>query len=190
MNCENTSALCPSSITSPAAGSARRTSPTARPRARGSMSAAVARRLAQPQQRLENLHLRAIDAVAGDAREQRLAIVRAQLVVVPPLRAFELALERLLGASRQLRRDLLLRAPQDERTQRAREPFEILVAAARASRARSLKRFRRSEQSRDSGTRTGSTARRDDSRSACRSAPGGGARAAAAPPSPTRSRHS
>ena len=83
----------------------------------------MTRRLAQPQQRLEDLHLRSVDAVARDPREQRFAIMRAQLVVMPPLRRLELAVQRLLGPSRQLRRDLFFGPPQDERPQRARQPL-------------------------------------------------------------------
>ena len=108
---------------------------------------AVAGGLPQAQQRLEDLHLRPVDAVARHAREQRLAVVRAQLVVVPALRPFELALQRLLGAARQLRRDLLLGAAQDERPQRARQPREVLVGA-RPRRAGALERLGGSEQAR------------------------------------------
>src|SRR5262245_9752439 len=89
--------------------------------------AAMARSLTQPQQRLQNLHLRSIDAVARNSRQQCLAIVRAQFVVMSTLRWLQLALQRLFGAPRQLGRDLLLRPAKDEWAQRAREPFEIFV---------------------------------------------------------------
>src|SRR3979411_2649847 len=165
VNCEKTSALCPSSMTSVRRGirtsnfaegsCARRGSISplwqAAWRSRSSASRdciferftpsrglwpapgggrpAVAGAWAKPQQRLEDLHLRAVDAIARDPFEQRRPVVRAQLVVVAPLRAFELALERLLGAGRQFRRHLLLGAPEDERTQRPRQPLEVLIAA-------------------------------------------------------------
>ena len=79
----------------------------------------MARRLPQPQQRLEDLHLRAVDAArarrapAASAGSGRAARRRARRCG-----ALELAVERLLGSRRQLRRDLLLRPPQDERPQR------------------------------------------------------------------------
>src|SRR3954471_7293181 len=78
-------------------------------------------RLPQSQQRLEDLHPRLLDAALADATEERGAVVIAQLVVQFFLFAFELAVERLFGAFRQLRRDLLFRPPEDERADRARE---------------------------------------------------------------------
>src|SRR5262245_48557544 len=105
----------------------------------------MARSLTEPQQRLEDLHLRSVDAVARNSRQQGLAIVGAQLVVMSALRRLELALQRLFGAPRQLGRDLLLRPAKDEWAQRAREPFEIFVSP-HAGGAGVLKRFRRSEE--------------------------------------------
>ena len=92
----------------------------------------MARRLAQPQQRLEDVHARLADAHAVDALEHAPAIRLEQLVVELALRALELDVQRLLDARRQLGRDLLLRAPQDDRPQRAREQ----VAAGRSARVR------------------------------------------------------
>jgi hypothetical protein len=63
------------------------------------------------------------------------------------LRPFELAVERLLGARRQLRRDLLLGAAQDERAQRAREHRRGLVGGiAPLRRVRARERATRAEQ--------------------------------------------
>src|SRR3954451_23991937 len=76
-------------------------------------------RLPQPQQRLEDLHPRLLDAAFADASEERGAVVISELVVEFFLLPFELAVERLLGALRQLGGDLLFRPAEDQRTQRA-----------------------------------------------------------------------
>ena len=81
----------------------------------------MARRLAQAQQRFEDLDLRLVDADAIDLRQQRLAVMLAQFVVELALRVVELAVDRLLEFLRQVRRDLLLGAAEDERPQRAGE---------------------------------------------------------------------
>ena len=58
----------------------------------------------------------------------------AQLVVLLLLRAFEFAVDGLLGLRRQLARHLLLGAAQDERTQGLRENApRILAGIARQS---------------------------------------------------------
>ena len=84
----------------------------------------MARRLAQAQQRLEHVHLRLLQPVARDAPEQRRPIVVPQLVVQLALHPTQIAVQRQLGARRQLRRHLRLRAPQDERTDAAREDLD------------------------------------------------------------------
>src|SRR5436190_15973642 len=66
---------------------------------------------------------------------------------MPALRRLELALQRLFTPPRQFWRDLVLRPAQDKRTQRPRQPFHVGVTAG-SRRAHSLKRFRRSEQTR------------------------------------------
>ena len=81
----------------------------------------MAGRLAQAQQRLQHVHLRLLQPVARDAPEQRRSVVVAQLVVQLALRAHQIAVHRQLRPRRQLRRDLRLRAPQDERADAARE---------------------------------------------------------------------
>ena len=53
--------------------------------------------------------------------QQRFAVVLAQFVVLLALRAFEFAVDGLLGLLRQFARHLLFGAPQDERAQRLRQ---------------------------------------------------------------------
>ena len=82
MNCEKTRALCPSSITSSSWGServelgARLVECALRVDQPG-----MAGRLAQAQQRLEDLDLRPCQPLALHPAEERLAVVVAQLVV-------------------------------------------------------------------------------------------------------------
>ena len=59
----------------------------------------MARRLTQPEQRLEDLHLRLLKPVALNAAQQRGAVVIAQLVVQLALRALQLAPDRQLGCA-------------------------------------------------------------------------------------------
>ena len=72
-------------------------------------------------------------AVAFDAAEQRRAVVVAQLVVQLALQALQLATQRQLGARRQLRRDLRLRAAQDERAQARERASSIACGSRRAA---------------------------------------------------------
>ena len=80
--------------------------------------------------------------------EQRRAIVIAQLVVQLALRRLEIAVERLLGPRRQLRRHLLLRPPQDERPQPARQQRQHPVVSGPARGARRREERRRAEHAR------------------------------------------
>src|SRR5262249_22206316 len=86
----------------------------------------MARRLPQPQQRFEDLKLPALQRGRVCIREKRSPVMIAQLVVQRALRFLELAVQRLFELRRQLRRDLLFRAPQDERPQAAREQRDAL----------------------------------------------------------------
>ena len=88
----------------------------------------------QPQQRLEDDQLGSADTVRARPSQQRVPIVRAQFVVEDALRPFQLAVQRLLGLRRQIRRDLLLGPAQDERAQPACELRERVVAEALARR--------------------------------------------------------
>ena len=81
MNCEKTSALCPSSTTSSQLRQQHVELGGRLVDAARIDQAGMAGRLAQAQQRLEHLHLRFGQPVARDAREQRRPVVRAQLVV-------------------------------------------------------------------------------------------------------------
>ena len=176
VNCEKTSALCPSSSDlGELRQRARRAWRSARRARAGSIRPGMAGRLAQPQQRLEHLDLRLGRCPSrSTAPSSDCAVVVAQLVV-------ELALRRPPARSRasarssrgQLRRDLLLGAAQDERPQRARRAAARSRRLARPSPASRWKAGARAEHARDSGTRRGSRARRGGSRPACRSAPGG-----------------
>ena len=58
--------------------------------------------LPEPKERLQDLHSRPFDSDFVDVSKQRLPVVRAQLVVEPPLIRFELTIDRLLGLGRQL----------------------------------------------------------------------------------------
>ncbi len=88
----------------------------------------MTRGLAQPQQRLEHVHARLCHALAIDARQERLAVMTAQPVVERALVRVEIAQDRLLGTRRQFGGHLRFRAPQDERTQSAREQVRGVVA--------------------------------------------------------------
>jgi hypothetical protein len=88
----------------------------------------VAGRLPQAQQSLQDHDLRPSQALPADLLEQRALVVQAQVLVEPPLLAFELAEERLLDLRGQLAGHLLLGAAQDERPQRARQEIPLLVA--------------------------------------------------------------
>ena len=81
----------------------------------------VAGGLAEAEQRLEHLHLRAVQAPRIDAVEQGLAVVIAQLVVALALLGGQVAVEGLLQLLRQLAGDLLLRAAEDEGAEGAAE---------------------------------------------------------------------
>ena len=96
--------------------------------------ARVAGGLAQAQQRFEDLDLAASEPLLADALEQRAAVVAQELVVERALRPLELAEDRLLGLGRELGRDLVLGAPQDERPQAAREDRELGVVGPRRRR--------------------------------------------------------
>ena len=90
-------------------------------------------RLAKPEQRLEHLHLRPRQALPGDRREQGVTVVVPELVVEAPLRRLQVAVNRLLDFLRQLRRDLLLRPPENERPQGAGEQIDLdPIGAARS----------------------------------------------------------
>ena len=73
-------------------------------------------RLAQSQQRLENVHARLAKAVALHAIEQARGVLTPQLLVERALLGLEFDLDRLLDAGRQLLRHHRLRAPQHHRT--------------------------------------------------------------------------
>ncbi len=186
VNCENTSALWPSSrqllrvCGSSTSSLADGSSP-----ARCVEQARMAGGLPQAQQRLEDLDLGAIDSLAFDLAvaalrgSGRAARRRACAASAPGRsRASARSSAAALG-------DLLLRAAQDERPQRlsrvARRPGSSFAAACGAQR---LECRGATRACRDSGTRTGSTARPGGSRPACRSAPGDVRRAAGARPWP------
>ena len=87
----------------------------------------MARGLTQAQQRFEDLQLLPRHPVRLERAEQRRAVVRAQLGVQGALRRLELAVQRLLGARRQLAGDLILRASEDERPESAGEDVQHLL---------------------------------------------------------------
>src|SRR5262249_12569599 len=94
----------------------------------------MARGLAQPEQRLQDVDLRSGEAVAVDGREQRAPIMVPQLVIDGTLWGLELTVERLLGAAGKLGGYLRLRAPEDERPERAGEQLARLgIGVAEAS---------------------------------------------------------
>ena len=94
----------------------------------------MTRRLAQSQERLENVHLRFGEPVAPHAPEQGRAVVVAQLVVEAALNRTQLAPQRLLGARGKLRGDLFLGPAQDERAHRAGERLAPAVVGLTRSR--------------------------------------------------------
>ena len=99
VNCEKTSALCPSSSDLVRAAASSTSSFALGSAARVVVDQArVAGRLAQAQQRLEDLDLRLRRAPRARSRaEQRCAVVVAQLVVELALLRLQLAVDRLLG---------------------------------------------------------------------------------------------
>ena len=115
VNCENTSALWPSSSTSRSCSSSASSLALASPLRFGSSRPGMAGGLAQPQQRFQHLDLGLRQALGLDPLEQRIAVVLAQLVVELALRGLQLAVDGLLGLGRKVARHLLLGAAQDER---------------------------------------------------------------------------
>ena len=109
MNCEKTSALCPSSTTSIRRGISTSNFADGAIRAPLVDEADVAGRLPQTQQCLEHVDLGLAETVPRHPLQQRRAVERPQLVVRGALRLIELAVDRLFGARRQLGRDLRLR---------------------------------------------------------------------------------
>ena len=107
MNCEKTSALWPSSTISTRRGTSASSfalGPVRLPRVD---EARVAGGLPHPQERLEHLHLRAGEALALDAVEERRAVVVAQLVAQGLLLGLEVAPQRLLRLRGQVLRHLV-----------------------------------------------------------------------------------
>ena len=107
----------------------------------------MTRRLAQAQQRLEDLQLRLAEADrrADLLPKERGAIVVAQLVVQRALRRLEVAVQGLLGPGRQLGGHELLRAPQDERPKPAGQHLQRPVVGLRIRRGRRREGRRRAE---------------------------------------------
>src|SRR5882672_6593642 len=101
--------------------------------------------LAQSEQRLERLYLRFSDAVAGDAVEQRVAVMVAQFVVEFALLRLEFAEDGLLLFRRQVFRDLALGAAQDEGAQGLGEQLSRLGAGVSRDSARELETRSHSE---------------------------------------------
>src|SRR5690606_8034051 len=75
----------------------------------------------------------------------RAAVMIAQLVVEPPLRRIEFAVNRLLAAIRQFGRDLPLRPAEDERAHGAREQRDFFPVQSAASAPESTECAGRSE---------------------------------------------
>jgi hypothetical protein len=138
VNCEKTSALCPSSIdlaqlrqeqhVELGARVARRAVGSIRP----GWQAAWRRRSSASRIWIFDRDRPSRSTRASSA----LAVVGAQLVVERALLALELAVERLLGLRRQLGRDLLLGAPQDERPQGRASSAGFVARPARRGRRR------------------------------------------------------
>ncbi len=101
----------------------------------------MTRDLPQAQERFQHLDLGLVDPLCRDPRQQRLAIMLAQLVVKGALILIQLAEDRLLHLFRQIASHLLLRSPEDKWLQRPRQQ-QSAVIIQRAAGAVHIKRAR------------------------------------------------
>src|ERR1700683_4199449 len=87
----------------------------------------MAGELAQAEERLEDLHRRALHPILRDPLCDRSPVVGEELVVLAPVLRLELAIDRLLPPRGKLGRHFLLRPSEEERPDPPREELARLV---------------------------------------------------------------